>query len=528
MVVMIHKIHRGETLPSTEDQDPDNDYRIVGFMQAIHDYTDVLMPPSHSTHIEAAQPMPYGPGLERDCVRCHQGTQADAWNTKPSRRGCFSCHDDIDLVTGVGHPLVPRADDADCVLCHNPEPANVDIIQRHSPNYDWANDFMFAEHTLEIVIDDVQNVVAGQRPEVLFTIRVDGAPFDTLNQPLLGALSFSMVGLNGMDYTAVPSPQSALLGGSGPRKADPAKVTAIDASQGKFRFTFPVASALPGDASGSFAFGAEAYVQEVNLTVSKPAAPKIGLVIRQIGNLAGTARRPIIDNARCETCHVELGFHGSKSRRGEQYCAICHNPNLDNRGRMRFNVSETRTNWGVPGSFVVESVDIGVMSHKIHMGEELSHDYRLGAVRTASIHDPANWPPESGGPAGAIAEFGAKAYPNRMGRCESCHAAGTWALPSGTGLLPVTRAILECGPTDPNGWCTGRTQTAMRGPLLIPRQTALCTSCHDSSASEAHAMVTTFDPDGILNYDGDEVETCSTCHGPGAVLDSIKVHRGVP
>ena len=74
--VMIHKIHRGENLPSVE----------AGGSYAVgsHDFSDIVFPQDI-----------------RNCTKCHDGSdpdtpQGDNWQV-PNMAACGSCHDDIDF-----------------------------------------------------------------------------------------------------------------------------------------------------------------------------------------------------------------------------------------------------------------------------------------------------------------------------------------------------------------------------------------------------------------------------------------------
>src|SRR5690606_24865229 len=131
---MVHKIHMGELLPTSRDADPANDFFIVGFQQSVHDYTDILLPPSATTYMDGGN----DPGLVRDCAMCHQGADAERAYTAPSRSACSACHDDIDVATGQGHPLVAQANDAACKVCHVEvdETSPQYVPRAHDLNYD--------------------------------------------------------------------------------------------------------------------------------------------------------------------------------------------------------------------------------------------------------------------------------------------------------------------------------------------------------------------------------------------------------
>jgi OmcA/MtrC family decaheme c-type cytochrome len=321
--------------------------------------------------------------------------------------------------------------------------------------------------------------------------------------------------VSGLDYlttgfygtNAGAAAGSALTAGlAGPQ------IAALDAAAGKFRYTFPATGVLPAGATGTYAFGVESRFVESQNGVTKPAATDTPLFFKAVGDTAGAARPQVASNDKCNACHVELGFHSNRERIGVQYCGTCHNPNLDNRGRVRFPTGTT--------GYEVESVDIGVMSHRIHTGAELPSVQAGGQIVYGT---------QRTGDAPADANFSTFAMPpsNSTERCLTCHEAGTWGLPA-EGRLPVKRSVMACG-TDATtaGDCAGTTATGrtVTTELRVPRATAICTSCHDGAPTIAHAELNTIDPNGV-RWSGDEIETCNTCHGPGKEWDSLRVHPG--
>src|ERR1035441_7672050 len=99
MKVLIHKIHMGSSLPSVKAGTP---YRIW-HRGAWSDFSTVVFPQD-----------------VRNCTTCHAkgATQADNWKTNPSAAACGSCHDDVNLATGVNHAGGPQLDDKQCAGCH--------------------------------------------------------------------------------------------------------------------------------------------------------------------------------------------------------------------------------------------------------------------------------------------------------------------------------------------------------------------------------------------------------------------------
>ena len=76
---------------------------------------------------------------------------------------------------------------------------------------------------------------------------------------------------------------------------------------------------------------------------------------------SGVARRTIVDQASCNSCHFVRSAHGGQ-RQTIDYCAMCHNPR---------NVNDERTSmFESPFEKTPESVQLAVMIHRIHKGKE--------------------------------------------------------------------------------------------------------------------------------------------------------------
>ena len=115
--VMVHKLHRGENLPSVDVGG--GEYAIWGFRDSKHDYSDVVFPQDI-----------------RACQTCHvpdpDAPQAGNWETNPNMEACGACHDNIKFdvagpLEGVtpgddpdGHPGGAVTDNALCTNCHVP------------------------------------------------------------------------------------------------------------------------------------------------------------------------------------------------------------------------------------------------------------------------------------------------------------------------------------------------------------------------------------------------------------------------
>ncbi|MCS6947232.1 MAG: OmcA/MtrC family decaheme c-type cytochrome, partial [Steroidobacteraceae bacterium] len=159
-------------------------------------------------------------------------------------------------------------------------------------------------------------------------------------------------------------------------------------------------------------------------------------------------RREIVDNDTCYACHDRLEFHGGP-RSDVQYCVTCHNPG-------------TRD-----GQAPNNSLDMTVMTHKIHMGNRLANGYRITGFQNV------------------VYEFGTVRFTQDPRQCGACHQEGDPDTP------------------DAVNW---RTQPYARA----------CGACHDDvdfATGANHGPVT--NPGGPASDD-----QCITCHGPNSTIQN--------
>jgi OmcA/MtrC family decaheme c-type cytochrome len=468
--VMVHRIHRGASLPSVVAGAP---YQIIGFNQSVHDFSTVHFPQ------EIAR-----------CESCHAGAQGDYWKGRPSRDACVSCHDDISFASPppagmVLHSGGVQPDDAPCAVCHPATGSIAGVADVHlMPVFDPGSP------RVALTLIDVIGAAPGQAPAIQFRVEVNGAPRDIGTAPLT-RLTATFAGPNS-DYAAW---WQSVIQGTGAIGT----LTELDAAQGLFQYQppagpLPDGRALPVDAAGSYTVGLEGYVQATGGPRHAAVSPVFAFAVTDD---EPHARRSIVDGAKCNGCHYDLAAHGG-GRKGAQYCTLCHNANNPNDERVaRFEDADV----------FVETVDFRVMIHKIHAGDDLTQPYILGGNPT----------PNAGNPAGTPIDFGETRYPRRLSDCRGCHAEGTFDLPLAAGLLPSllqVRTCLEDPGADTNAFCDG-TNWVEAEQIAIPPTAAVCTSCHDAPFTQAHAEVMTTD-------DGEE--SCATCHGPGSILDVAVVH----
>jgi OmcA/MtrC family decaheme c-type cytochrome len=377
--VMIHRIHRGENLPSVKAGEP---FILTG----THDYSTVALPQDI-----------------RNCSSCHEGTdpakkpsQSDAWYTRPSRAACGSCHDDVDFATGAGHPAGAQVDDSKCSTCHVPE-----------GDAEWDTSIKGA-HTvpdkskqlkgLNAEIISVDQAAPGKKPVVTFKLTngdgtiLDPKPFGTsLNIVLGGPTS---------DYTLFPVIRE---------RADGA---VFNGTVGTYTFT----NAIPADASGTWTFSIEA-----RRTVTLNPAPQGGPAtysegafnpIKYVAVSGGTAkpRRTLVSLDKCNKCHNRLAslFSHGGQRINLELCVVCHNPNHS-------DVARRPASAGKP-----ESGAFKRMIHRIHTGEELTQEYTIYGFGS----NPTN--------------FNELRFPGDRRDCLTCHVnAAAYTLPVSPDAVPV-------------------------------------------------------------------------------------------
>jgi len=264
-----------------------------------------------------------------------------------------------------------------------------------------------------------------------------------------------------------------------------------------------------------------------------------------------TARRPIVEDARCNKCHQELGtfteeaFHGGQRNDGTT-CSWCHTPN------------RTSSGW---------SADSASFVHAIHAGKKRTAPFTWHASSTTE----------------SFADIG---YPGVLRECETCHLPGSYDFSAATSVnaLPnrlyrtvasfstATSAfngtagtqIAGCTPTPINdclatalsvfslspyvakdnttlyglgfsvAGSTGLPTNAVATTLVNSPVATACFSCHDSPLARAHMEVnqgsiyaargTPATPTAAATGALGVVETCMVCHASGRIADIKVMH----
>jgi OmcA/MtrC family decaheme c-type cytochrome len=463
MVQMTHRIHAGEELPSVQEGKP---YRIVGNAQAVSDWSSVVFPAN-----------------ARNCQFCHEqntgAAQKDAF-LKPNRAACGSCHDNVNFATGANHANLPQASDNACAQCHVP---------RGELEFDVS---ILGAHTIEtqspsrpgVVVDilKVTDGVKGKKPTVTFTLRDskgNGIPLASMKT------SPNRVGLvlagPSIDYGYTSFGSDVTTAGY---VAEDASNGTCDAG-GTCTYTF--LHGIPADAWGTYSIGIEARRgQVINPGTKKEVSTEYGannkVMNFSVDGSPVSARRKIVDVAKCNNCHGFLSLHGENRNQIEQ-CVLCHNPSETDKGRR--GSATVAADKAAPA----QSVNFALMIHKIHTGE--------GMQETGNTYTVVGF----GGSHNDFSEvrypaFTKQGHPGAEGtkNCAMCHVNGSEGkLPTGLNMV-----------TNPQGLVP-----------MTPPVTAACTGCHMAKSATAHAM---------LNTDPKLGESCDVCHGATADFNVNKVH----
>jgi hypothetical protein len=373
--------------------------------------------------------------------RGEAATNHTAWLTNPTAVACGSCHDDVNFATGENHAGGAWDNDEFCAFCHE-----ADSGMEFDRSIRGAHTVTYKSNQLDGVlaqIKQVQNTGPGQSPTVVFSLLNKKGRLDPAR---LGRILFTLSGPNeDFDFYA----QESGVGRLNPWGND-------------WSFTFN--AALPNDATGSFSVGIEGRIDGVSLGAGGTATDQMQNYLFPIAvtDAEPMARRMVVDDAKCESCHANLSLHGGNRHDAGGYCQTCHRPD--------------ETDDIVRTEGLDESIHFKYMVHKIHRGAALENGYTVYGYRS-SVHD-----------------YSHVVYPGDLRNCEACHVEGSYSLPTPDGALPTN---------SPN------TILTTMGP-----DTASCLSCHDSLAAAAHADANTTSVG----------ESCGACHGEGKSHSVESVH----
>ncbi len=169
-------------------------------------------------------------------------------------------------------------------------------------------------------------------------------------------------------------------------------------------------------------------------------------------------RRKIVAQASCNSCHGELSFHGN-GRQDVDLCVTCHNP------------GSTDANSG-------NSLAFRVLTHKIHMGEQLPSVESGGEYVIYGFRDSKH-------------DYSDVAFPQSPQTCVKCHDPASSETPDASNIV-MRPTIASCG------------------------------SCHDNVDFSAGAAGG--HPGGIVTDNSE----CSVCHAENKIAGSVLESHAIP
>jgi OmcA/MtrC family decaheme c-type cytochrome len=478
---MIHKIHRGQALPSIVNGPPGvvTTFKIGNTVFAENDGAGNITGVAFPRSIE-------------ECAVCHSdGPTAQYFEQRPATAACATCHDDVNpskVDTAAGPPGTNHFQntgffDGDCASCHVPDSGNefdISVVGAHV-----VPERSKQLQGLNIKITGLTNNNAGQTPTIKFTVTDNsGNSFSLADVNALNRLAFAISGPT-TDYTALGLTPTAVGGGHTGSLTGP--------DDGVFSYT--PALSIPGDATGTWAIGAEAR-RAVELAVGENISPKTAeeaaanpVFFFTVDDSTLLERRIVVDNQHCAACHgtfsKDFSIHGDL-RNNTQYCVICHNPNNTD--------FATRKQAGADGQLA--QIDFKRMIHKIHRGDQLEQKpyiiYGFG---------------------GTPNYFSDLLFPGDLRDCAKCHVT----VPQPTYLMSesspfpgtaIGSIVAHLDPATGNEVVDGRL-----GPIQ-----SVCTACHDGEDAVAHAVTMTDPNTGV--------EACTVCHKEGAAFAVSLMHAG--
>jgi OmcA/MtrC family decaheme c-type cytochrome len=240
-----------------------------------------------------------------------------------------------------------------------------------------------------------------------------------------------------------------------------------EAEDGEYTYTFRTRAPAGFDRTATHTIGAYSSRNLTAFDLGTNYASATFNFVPEGGEV--TQVRDVIKTASCNACHTTISAHGG-SRRGLEMCVLCHTPQT---------VDPDTGN----------TVDMTVMTHRIHMGKELP-SVKAGTPYTIV------------GNAGAVHDYSAIGFPPTVRNCESCHIqSGPNAASQATAMYVPTRAA--CGS------CHDNIDFASGKGHIEQADDTRCSACHrpegdrewDISVKGAHTV-----PEYSRNLKGQTIE----------------------
>jgi OmcA/MtrC family decaheme c-type cytochrome len=291
----------------------------------------------------------------------------------------------------------------------------------------------------------------------------------------------------------------------------------------------------------------------VNLNVSATGGLRRPAVLKKLVATGYTARRVIVDVAKCNSCHEQLGtdpaFH-SQDRNDPTACAICHNANKTSNGWAAnantfihgvHGASKRTVGFTWAGTSATDNFSMagypGLLKdcNQCHLPNTVNFGNTGGATVASSLLWPtvgaATYNSTTSDPTNAAFKAWSSTFRN------SPYVTGTGSTYGNVfSFAPVGSTVLAYTTTAGTAVAAhvagtgGEFVAADPATLVSSPISAACFSCHDSAAAKNHvtsnggavyATRASVSTAGVLN----NREDCLTCHGVGRVADVAIIHK---
>lgn len=245
-----------------------------------------------------------------------------------------------------------------------------------------------------------------------------------------------------------------------------------------------------------------------------------------------TARRKVVEPAKCSNCHEWFEGHGGNRVYETQVCVMCHVPGLATSGRgstqaqiqaYPFNAADNKklSEWGIdPATFgdgVDDALKYPVTSNTF---KDMIHGIHAGRDRVIPFQDARNR-----GGVQTLLDFRRMDFPGKLNNCETCHAAGTYGNVSLNALASTYESINSIAGNTTADLANKSLATHNDYDKVTSPYTASCFSCHDSVPAQAHMRAS----GGQIKVARNQLvafnESCATCHAAGKENDVAVVHK---
>ena len=505
-------------------------------------------------------------GGEKMCIKCHSTVpQADNWKTKPTRLACGTCHDDVKFDIGHGPSVPAQLSDNACGICHQA----ADITTYHLTQNKTLHNPTVPAGLVNFVYEIKSATATATDLKIVFKITADGtpitflAPAAAMANPLTGFTggpSFQLAYAQPQDGITAPADFNNI--GSGAANFQPIGVSISNLLDTTKNLTVGTLSAP--DASGYYTatvvgaakifpagatlrtVGLQGYFTQIagtwdsdgngiiNASDTLTAGRHAVSVVKTV--TGDTARRAVIDSAKCANCHEWFEGHGGNRVYEVQICVQCHVPNLTTSGKgisdaaletyraaNLFTAKDTANlaAWGItiPNPVVAGSNFALVFPQTTNNMKDMIHGIHAGKDRTSPIRIVRDRTPS----AVNIINGGNIGFPGILKNCQSCHTYNGYNVPTTGNLLP-TREIADNGAIVDTASAKASLVTLNATDKVITPFTAACVTCHDSTAAQAHMTLN----GGQIKVNRSSMniagESCAVCHGVGSTYDPAKVH----